>query len=583
MRAASRSGAGGVHGLVELGGEAALEAQFATVLVLSAGATAGMLAMISHGALAASFTVSGQQFKVSADQLVATGFVQYGTVDARVEPGSNPPSQQPEPVAVSAMRQATLTNLCQSVVTDLGDFGALTLTIKAGTGQNPVTATNMVVDMSQLDGNAVFESHRDRPRRQHAGQGTDQRPERDRAAPRGLLQPAGRPGHHHRPQAGGLGHHGRPVQPHQPLAAPELGPGRVLLTRRRRPSREIEMTRSGTPAAWRTARYAGVALLVAAGTVALPAARALAAEGTTVTPAGHAYTATLVPGTTAVFVVGSTTVTCNQSSNTGAVPAEPANSSADGPVVSELTPATFTNNGGACPTNVLFTTARTVSNSANGPWTIAMQYDPAGSTGTMTIPRAGVVTTISGLASCTVTVAPDGPASFSGPLRPGTEAGPPVLDFSAGVTLPIRVTGGLTCPTGATTATFKAGYAVTDTTDPARQITVSPTASTPTDPTPTDPTPTDPPTDPTPTDPTPTDPPSDPPTDPPSDPVPTDPPSDPVPPAPSGTPVLTSRLRPAPARRPPARRPPGRGTAPPRGRSAPAADPAVPRSVHSAT
>jgi hypothetical protein len=132
--------------------------RFAAVLGLSAGATAGMLMLISHGALAASFTVSGQQFKVSADRLVATGFVQYGTVDARVEPGSDPASQVPEPVAVSAMRNATLTNLCQSVVTDLGDFGALTLKIRAGTGKVPVTATDMVVDMSQLDGNAEFEA-----------------------------------------------------------------------------------------------------------------------------------------------------------------------------------------------------------------------------------------------------------------------------------------------------------------------------------------------------------------------------------------------------------------------------------------
>jgi hypothetical protein len=206
----------------------------------------------------------------------------------------------------------------------------------------------------------------------------------------------------------------------------------------------------------------------------LPAAPALAlAPGTTVGPAGHEYAASLVSGTTASFVVGNTTVTCNQSGNTGQVPAEPANTSPDGPVVSSLTPATFSNNGGNCPTNVLFTTARTVSNNTNGDWTIALQYDPAGSTGTMTIPTAGVVTTISGLASCTVTVAPDAPATLTGPWLDGTEAGPPVLDFSAGVSLPIRVTGGLTCPTGATTATFRARYAVTDTTDATQQITVS--------------------------------------------------------------------------------------------------------------
>jgi hypothetical protein len=120
---------------------------------LSAPDDGGKLTMMSNGALAASFSVSGQQYKVSADQLTADGFVQYGTVDARTEPGGGP---QPEPVAVSAMKNATLTNLCQSVVTELGDFGAVTLKIRAGTGKDPVTATNMVVDMNALDGNATF-------------------------------------------------------------------------------------------------------------------------------------------------------------------------------------------------------------------------------------------------------------------------------------------------------------------------------------------------------------------------------------------------------------------------------------------
>ncbi|MEV6599658.1 hypothetical protein AB0M36_22790 [Actinoplanes sp. NPDC051346] len=217
-----------------------------------------------------------------------------------------------------------------------------------------------------------------------------------------------------------------------------------------------------------------VAAAVGLGLGALPAAPALAlAPGTTVGPAGHEYAAALLSGTTADFVVGNTTVKCNQSGTVGQVPAEPANTSPDGPVTSPLTPATFGNNGANCPTNVPFTTARTVSNSTNGPWTIALRWDPAGATGTMSIPAAGVVTTITGLASCTVTVAPDGPATVSGPWRPGDEAGPPVLDFSGGVTLPIQVTGGFACPTGATTATFRAQYTIADTTDPTQRITVS--------------------------------------------------------------------------------------------------------------
>lgn len=245
-------------------------------------------------------------------------------------------------------------------------------------------------------------------------------------------------------------------------------------------------------------RLAGVGaagLLVAAGVAALPTSPALAAAATTVGPAGHAYTASLLPGTTANFVVGTTTVRCNTSVNNGAVPAEPANSSTDGPVTSVLTPPSFTNNGGACPTNVAFTTARTVANTTNGNWTIGLQYDASGPTGTMTIPQGGVVTTISGLASCTVTVAPTAPVSFTGRWIPGTATSPPVLDFSAGASLPIKVTGGFTCPTSATTARFTASYAVTDTTDPTQQITVTPGPA----PEPTDTTPSPEPTDPTPT------------------------------------------------------------------------------------
>jgi hypothetical protein len=247
----------------------------------------------------------------------------------------------------------------------------------------------------------------------------------------------------------------------------------------------------------RTAPLAAAAALVAgAGLVALTAGPAQAAGGTTVTPAGDSYSAALVAGSTASFLVGTTTVTCNQSANTGSVPAAPGNTNVDGPVVSTVTAPTFANNGGNCPTNVLFTTAKSVTNSTNGAWTIALQYDATAPTGTMTIPKAGVVTTITGLASCTVTVAPNGPASITGPWVAGTATSAPVLDFSAGVSLPITVTGGLACPTGATSATFKAKYQITDTTDSTQQVTVSAAAAQPTD-TPTDTPTTDPTADPT--------------------------------------------------------------------------------------
>ena len=132
--------------------------RFGLLMLLSGGITAGMVGLVANGALAVGFNVSGQNFKVSADKLVATGFVQYGSVDAAIDPGSNPPQQKPEPVAVSAMKTAEITNLCQSVVTDLGVFGKVTLVITAGDAGKPVTATDMVVDMTRLDGDADFHS-----------------------------------------------------------------------------------------------------------------------------------------------------------------------------------------------------------------------------------------------------------------------------------------------------------------------------------------------------------------------------------------------------------------------------------------
>lgn len=130
--------------------------RFGILFGLSAASAAGLLTLMSNGALAASFSVSGQQFKVGADKLVATGFVQYGSVDARTEPGGD--TQTPEPVAVAVMKTATLNNLCQSVVTDLGDFGSVTLKIRAGAGDRPVTAKNMAIDMTDMDGDAKFET-----------------------------------------------------------------------------------------------------------------------------------------------------------------------------------------------------------------------------------------------------------------------------------------------------------------------------------------------------------------------------------------------------------------------------------------
>jgi hypothetical protein len=106
-----------------------------------------MLFGMANGAIAASFAVSGSTFKVSADELVGTGFVQYGGV-ARDKAGNI------HPVAVSGIKSATLKNLCQSVVVP---GTPISLVIRAG--QNtPASATDLLIDMTQLSGDATFEN-----------------------------------------------------------------------------------------------------------------------------------------------------------------------------------------------------------------------------------------------------------------------------------------------------------------------------------------------------------------------------------------------------------------------------------------
>jgi hypothetical protein len=123
--------------------------RFGAMMALGLLAATGVGTLVSQGALAASFTVSGQQFKVSADTMDGTGFVNYGTVDGTAR-------NQAEPVAVAAMKTATLHNMCQSVVTTLPIVGDITLVIRAGQGDTPVTAENLFVDMTQMNGDATF-------------------------------------------------------------------------------------------------------------------------------------------------------------------------------------------------------------------------------------------------------------------------------------------------------------------------------------------------------------------------------------------------------------------------------------------
>ncbi|WP_255952024.1 DUF6230 family protein [Streptomyces odontomachi] len=123
--------------------------RFAVVMVPSVAATAAIGVALSQGALAASFSVSGQQFKVTADHLEGTGFDQYGAVDSG-KTGDHP-------VAVVGIDHAKITNLCQSVVVPVPVFGDVSMTLKAGAAGGPkVEATKLYIDATDLRTTGTF-------------------------------------------------------------------------------------------------------------------------------------------------------------------------------------------------------------------------------------------------------------------------------------------------------------------------------------------------------------------------------------------------------------------------------------------
>ncbi|GHG73377.1 hypothetical protein [Streptomyces griseocarneus] len=187
---------------------------------------------------------------------------------------------------------------------------------------------------------------------------------------------------------------------------------------------------------------------------------------TTVTPAGHAFSATLNGEVS--FRAGSLTVTCTASSSLPSdgsdnnhVPAAPGNTNPAGPVVSKANAPTYSGCSASLP-------GVDIAIATSGAWDISMQHGTP-STASLTAPARGMVLKSSGLASCTVTAAPDAPAVIPAAFTNGTPSQIAVTDVS----VPVKVEGGFGCPTTAKTAVFNATYDITDVTDPASQIVVS--------------------------------------------------------------------------------------------------------------
>ncbi len=121
--------------------------RFALLAVPGFVAAAVLGGMTTQGLLAASFAVSGDSFKMSADSLVGNGFSQYGDVADSVDGSARA-------IGLSTVNTAELENLCMSSLWDL-PIGEATLVINAG-ADTPVEGTNLVIDIEQLQGNAEF-------------------------------------------------------------------------------------------------------------------------------------------------------------------------------------------------------------------------------------------------------------------------------------------------------------------------------------------------------------------------------------------------------------------------------------------
>lgn len=131
--------------------------RFAVVMVPSVAAAAAIGVGLAQGALAASFSVSGQEFKVSAGHLHGTGFAQYGGIDTGYT-STDGKNKTVRPVAISSFTDAEITNMCQSVKTEIPLIGkTIYLRLDAGPDENhKVEAHNLYIDVAQLDADATF-------------------------------------------------------------------------------------------------------------------------------------------------------------------------------------------------------------------------------------------------------------------------------------------------------------------------------------------------------------------------------------------------------------------------------------------
>jgi hypothetical protein len=112
--------------------------RFAAIMIPAAIGVGGLLTATANGAITSSFAYSGSNFLVTADSIDGTGFEQYGDT-------ATPAGKSTQPVAISGFKTATIKNMCQQV-----SIGPFTLRLTAGTGSDPVKATDLVLSVTDL-------------------------------------------------------------------------------------------------------------------------------------------------------------------------------------------------------------------------------------------------------------------------------------------------------------------------------------------------------------------------------------------------------------------------------------------------
>jgi len=124
--------------------------RFAVAVGVPTVAAGALVIGLAQGAFAASLTLSGEEFKISASTLDGDGFVQYATAyDSAKAPGK-------VGTAVSGIKLARLYDLCQSVHPDGSPFS---LVITAGNDHgHPAIGKDMIIGMNDLTGEAEFKN-----------------------------------------------------------------------------------------------------------------------------------------------------------------------------------------------------------------------------------------------------------------------------------------------------------------------------------------------------------------------------------------------------------------------------------------